>query len=86
MIQEASHQMMHYQVIPPVSDHFANPVPACGPYIFPAFQNQLWLPQARFSQPDSSTKSQISPHHDIIQIHFFVRVLSNYQSEILSSS
>ncbi|KAK2553061.1 hypothetical protein P5673_025788 [Acropora cervicornis] len=49
-------------VIPPVSDHFADPVPAHGPYIFPAFQNQLWLPPARFSRPDSPPESQISPY------------------------
>ncbi|XP_044180033.1 uncharacterized protein LOC122961480 [Acropora millepora] len=49
-------------VIPPVSDHFADPVPAHGPYIFPAFQNQLWLPPARFSRPDSPAESQISPY------------------------
>ena len=49
-------------VIPPVSDHFAVPVPARGPYIFPAFQNQLWLPQARFARPDSPAESQMSPH------------------------
>ena len=49
-------------VIPPVSDHFADPVPARGPYIFPAFQNQLWLPQARFARPDSPAESQMSPH------------------------
>ena len=45
-----------------MGDHFANPVPAPGPYIFPAFQNQLWLPQARFSQPDSPAESQMSPY------------------------
>ena len=45
-----------------MSDHFADPVPAHGPYIFPAFQNQLWLPPARFSRPDSPPESQISPY------------------------
>ena len=49
-------------VIPPVSDHFADPVPAHGPYIFPAFQNQLWLPPARFSRPDLPPESQMSPY------------------------
>ena len=45
-----------------MSDHFADPVPARGPYIFPAFQNQLWLPQARFSRPASPAESQMSPY------------------------
>ena len=45
-----------------MSDHFANPVPAHGLYIFPAFQNQLWLPQARFSRPDSPPESKMSPY------------------------
>ena len=45
-----------------MSDHFANLVPSHGPYIFPAFQNQLWLPQARFLQPASPAESQMSPY------------------------
>jgi len=45
-----------------VNDQFAAPVPTCGPYIFPAFQNQLWLPQARFTRPDSPAESQLSPY------------------------
>ena len=49
-------------VIPPVSDHCADPVPAHGPYIFPALQNQLWLPQARFPRPDLPPESQMSPY------------------------
>ena len=49
-------------VIPPVSDHFADPVPAHGPYIFSAFQNQLWPPPARFSRPDLPPESQMSPY------------------------
>lgn len=43
-----------------MSDHFANPSPARGPFIFPAFQNQLWLPQPRSARPDSPAESQIS--------------------------
>ena len=49
-------------IIPPVSNHFADPLPTSGPYIFPAFQNQLWLPQARLWQLDSQAKSQMSPY------------------------
>ena len=45
-----------------MNDHFADPIPGRGPYIFPAFQNQLWLPQARFARPDSPAESQTSPH------------------------
>ena len=45
-----------------MSDHFADSVPARGPSLFPAFQNQLRLPQARFSRPDSPAESQMSPY------------------------
>ena len=52
--------------IPPVSDHLADPVSAHGPHIFPAFQNQLWLPPARFSRPDSPPESQMSPYQSAV--------------------
>ena len=45
-----------------MSDQFADPVPTPGPYIFPVFQTELWLPPARFSRPDSPPELQISPY------------------------